>query len=313
MSDRRPPRRGRHVAGRGELGGSGELARRGGLGGSDELSRRGGLSGRDELGGSDELARRDELGGRDGRRGDIGAGAVEHGGKQRASDGRAMLRSLPRRQRVSVHGGVTLGLLVLACNDDDTIAVDLSSGALVRLRVPWPEAHAPDLAAFDVVEATLADDPERDDLAHPEAVATNGLPRQVGTLHGRRVYRLLKQLAAPADGPLLGFVGPAAPYWEFRGARPSTALIVPSRGPQLIRRTADQSTWVRFGWDRDDVWLPVEDPHAARSLDAARQERLSGKPLATALGFAPKYLLASLSRPRNGHCYKVCAAVLPSR
>lgn len=237
--------------------------------------------------------------------------APDAGGKERADEGRALLRSLPRRQRVSVQGGVTLGLVVLACNEDDTIAVDLSSGALVRLRVPWPEGHAPDLAAFDLVEATLADDPERNDLAHPEAVATNGLPRQVGTLRGRRVHRLLKKLSAPAHGPLLGFVGPAAAYWEFRGARPSTALIVPSRGPQLLRRAADHSTWVRFGWDRDDIWLPVEDSHAARSLDAARQDRLSGKPLAAALGFAPKYVLASLTRPRNGHCYKVCAAILP--
>jgi len=77
------------------------------------------------------------------------------------------------------------------------------------------------------------------------------------------------------------------------------------------RRHADRSTWVRFGWDRDDVWLPVEDRHAARALDAARRERLSGKALATALGFEPQYLLVTVSPPRDGHCYKVCAAVLP--
>jgi hypothetical protein len=68
---------------------------------------------------------------------------------------------------------------------------------------------------------------------------------------------------------------------------------------------------VRFGWQRDDVWLRVEDRHAVRALDAARRERLAGKALETALGFAPQYLLASLSRPRDGHCYKVCTAVLP--
>ena len=162
-----------------------------------------------------------------------------------------------------------------------------------------------------MVEATLADDPERDDLAQPEAATAAALPRQVGTLRGRRVRRMLHRLAAPPHGPLLGFPGPAAPYWEFRGARPSAALVTPTRGPQLIRRPADDSTWVRFGWERDDVWLPVEDAHARRALDAARRERLAGKALATALGFAPHYLLATLSLPREGHCYKVCTAVLP--
>jgi hypothetical protein len=122
---------------------------------------------------------------------------------------------------------------------------------------------------------------------------------------------MLQRLAAPPDGPLLGFPGPAAPYWDFRGLRPSAALIVPTRGPQLIRRTDDHSTWARFGWDRDDVWLPVEDAMAARALDAARTERLSGKTLATALGFAPRYLLVSVTGPREGHCYKVCSAILP--
>jgi hypothetical protein len=210
-----------------------------------------------------------------------------------------------------VEGGTELLVLVLSCNRDDTIAVDLASGALVRLRVPWPEEHEPDLTAFDVVQATLAADPERDDLAQPEAATVEGLPRQVGTLRGRRVRHMLQRLAAPPDGPLLGFPGPAAPYWDFRGLRPSAALIVPTRGPQLIRRTDDHSTWARFGWDRDDVWLPVEDAMAARALDAARTERLSGKTLATALGFAPRYLLVSVTGPREGHCYKVCSAILP--
>jgi len=229
----------------------------------------------------------------------------------RAPNARALLRDLPRQERVTVDGGAQLRLLVLACTDDDTTAVDLSSGALLRLRVAWPAGHEPDLTPFDVVEATLAADPERDDLAQPEATSVTGLPRQVGTLRGRRVKRLLAHLAVPPDGPLLGFPGSSAPYWEFRGNRPSSALIEPTRGPQLIRRPADGSTWVRFGWRRDDVWLPVEDPRAARALDAARRHRLSGKNLATALGFAPHYLLASVSRPRDGHCYKICTAVLP--
>jgi hypothetical protein len=62
---------------------------------------------------------------------------------------------------------------------------------------------------------------------------------------------------------------------------------------------------------REDVWLPVEDRLAIRSIGAARRERLAGKDLATALGFRPEYLLVSLTQPRDGHCYKVLTAVLP--
>ena len=222
-----------------------------------------------------------------------------------------LLRSVTPTRRLELRGGDTLHLLVLGCTWDDTTCVDLASGALVRLRVPWPANHPPDLAAFDVIEATLADDPEADDLALPEMATVNGLPRQVGTLRGRVVRKMLQRLQAPIDGPLLGFRGPSAPYWEFNGDRPSAALIVASRGPQLLRRREDGSTWVRFGWERDDVWLACADAHASRSLDAARREILAGKDLATALGYKPHYLLTALSKPVEGHCYKTCVGILP--
>jgi hypothetical protein len=220
------------------------------------------------------------------------------------------VRKLPHRARADVSGGATLHLMVLAASAEDTIAIDLSSGTILRLRVAWPDGHPPDLAMFDVIETTLADDPEHDDLAQPEAATVTGLPRQVGTLRGRRVRAMLERLSAVADGPLLGFPGPAAPYWEFRGARPSVVLVEPNRGPQLIARR-EAGTWVRFGWQREDVWLPVEDAAAVRALAVARRERLAGKDLATALGFRPEYLLVSLTRPRDGHCYKVLTALVP--
>ncbi len=220
-------------------------------------------------------------------------------------------RSARRRDRVPTAGGSTLHLLVLSSTLEDTTVVDLATRTVMRVRVPWPEGYEPDISTFDVVEVTLADDPERDDLAQPEATTVADLPRHVGTLRGRHVRKLLRRMVATPDGPLLGFPGASAPYWEFRGFRPSVALIEPTRSPQLIRRSADGTTWVRFGWDREDVWLPVEDRHAARALDAARRERLSGKSLASALGFEPQYLLVTVSPPRDGHCYKVVAAVLP--
>ena len=46
-------------------------------------------------------------------------------------------------------------------------------------------------------------------------------------------------------------------------------------------------------------------------LDAARRDRLQGKDLASALGFKPHYLVASVSRPRDGHCYKTIRGLVP--
>jgi hypothetical protein len=225
---------------------------------------------------------------------------------------RLVRRSARRKERVSTAGGSTLHLLVLSSTREDTTVVDLATRTVMRIRVPWPEDHEPDISTFDVVEVTLAPDPERDDLAQPEATTVADLPRHVGTLRGRHVRKLLRRMVAAPEGPLLGFPGASAPYWEFRGFRPSVALIEPTRNPQLIRRSGEGTTWVRFGWGRDDVWLPVEDANAIRALVAARRERLSGKSLANALGFEPQYLLVTVSPPRDGHCYKVCAAVLPS-
>jgi hypothetical protein len=224
---------------------------------------------------------------------------------------KALVKRLPRRSRIEVVGGAHLTVLVLACTYEDVTAIDLSSGALVRLRVSWPDDHLPDLASFDVVEAELAVDPERDDLAQPEAATLAGLPRRIGSLRGRSVRHLLHAVVAPPSPHLLGFPGPSAPYWEFRGAQPSVALIVPNHGPQLLVRPADGSVLVRFGWQREDVWLPVVDVRAVRAISTARRERLAGKQLSTALGFRPYYLLTALSAPIDGHCYKLCTAILP--
>ena len=109
---------------------------------------------------------------------------------------------------------------MLSSTIEDTTVVDLATGTVMRVRVPWPEGHEPDISTFDVVEVTLADDPERDDLAQPEATTVADLPRHVGTLRGRHLRKLLRRLVASPDGPLLGFPGPSAPYWEFRGFRP---------------------------------------------------------------------------------------------
>jgi hypothetical protein len=201
--------------------------------------------------------------------------------------------------------------MVLAAGPEDTTAVDLRSGAFVRLRAE-PGAGSPEgLGAFDVVEVTWAEDPERDDLAQPEAVNVSGPLVAAGRLKGRRARRLLKHLVAPPEQHLLGFAGSAAPYWEFHGMRPSVALVVPSRGPLLFRRRSDGAPWARFGWPGIDQWLPVEDPRAVACLEASGRDRLWGRALAAALGFRPHFLLVTVSRPRQGHCYKTVTALLP--
>jgi hypothetical protein len=229
----------------------------------------------------------------------------------RSGTAKQVVRAVKARSRIEVAGGTTLTVLVLSCHREDTTAVDLASGSLVRVRVPWPADHQPDLMPFDVAEAVLATEPERDDLAQPEAVTAIGLPRHLGTFHGRRIKPLLRKLAAPVEEHVLGFPGASAPYWEFRGFRPSLAMVVPTKGPMLFRRSEDRSVWIRFGWGRSDNWLPVEDPHAVRALDVARRERLHGKDLASTLGFKPHYLVIALSSPRDGHCYKTVRALLP--
>jgi len=201
--------------------------------------------------------------------------------------------------------------MVLACSAEDTTAVDLNSGAVVRLRIDWGEQRQPDLAPFDVVDVVWADDPERDDLAQPEAVTINDVPSVLGALRGRRARHVLRAVAIPPQQHLLGFPGSSAPYWEFRGMRPSVAVVVPSRGPVVFRRRDDDTVWARFGWPRSDNWLPLEDGRAIAALERARRDRLSGRDLDTALGFRPHFLVVVLSRPRDGHCYKIVAALLP--
>jgi hypothetical protein len=222
-----------------------------------------------------------------------------------------LVERTPHRPAVDLTPGTTMHGLVLGSTNESTTVIELASGALVRWRIPWPAGDVTDLAAFDVVEGQLSEDLERDDLAQPEAITLAELPRRLGTYRGRRVRRWLEALATPSDGPLFGFRGPSAPYWEFRGERPSVALIAADRGPQLLRRHEDGSTWVRFGWYGDDVWLVCEDVYAVRTMEATRRTTLAGKDLSTALGFRPTYVLTTLSAPIDGHCYKSCTGLLP--
>jgi hypothetical protein len=201
--------------------------------------------------------------------------------------------------------------MVIGSGPDDVCALDLRTKALIRLRVDAHVGPHPELKTFDLVDAEIAVDPERDDLAHPEAVTISAYPEVVGTAPKRQARRYLRALVAPTERNLLGFPGAAAPYWEFRGMRPSVAVVAPSLGPLLFRRQTDDTTWARFGWARNDNWLPVEDPKATQCLWSTGKDRLTGKDLSAALGFRPRYLLVALTPPRAGHCYKTVVALLP--
>ncbi len=222
-----------------------------------------------------------------------------------------LVERMPNHVVVDLTPGSTMYGLVLGSTNESTTVMDLASRTIVRWRIPWPSYVETDLVSFDVVEGLLAEDLERTDLAQPEAVTIAALPRRLGSYRGRHIRQWLADLVTPADGPLFGFRGPSAPYWEFRGERPSVALIAADRGPQLLRRHDDGSTWVRFGWFGDDVWLVCEDAHAIRTMEATRRASLAGKDLATSLGFRPAYVLTTLSRPVDGHCYKSCTGLLP--
>jgi hypothetical protein len=215
-----------------------------------------------------------------------------------------------RRRRLPAQAADTHRCMVLACTDEDTTAVDLATGAVVRLRIEWGDGREPGVEPFDVVDVEWADDPERDDLAQPEAVTVAGVPSTLGSVKGRRARAVLRSVVVPTPQHLLGFPGSSAPYWEFHGMQPSVALVVPSRGPVVFRRREDDSVWVRFGWPRSDHWLPLEDRRTIAALGAARRDRLSGKDLDAALGFRPHFLVVALSRPRDGHCYKTVVALL---
>jgi hypothetical protein len=213
----------------------------------------------------------------------------------------------------------TVRVLVLAAGPEDFTGVDLSSGAFTRIRRSAPGSAArssllgddPVVRPLDLLEARLAADPERDDPAQPEAITVEGEPAVVGSLSGRKARHILDRLVYPGGRELLGFRGNSAPYWEFRGTHPSVAVVAPSAGPVLFKRQGDGSVWARFAWSRSDNWLPVEDEHARGALEATRRSRLSGNALADALGFKPRYLVATLSRSRSGYCYKTLASLLP--
>ena len=189
--------------------------------------------------------------------------------------------------------------------------VDLATRTVMRVRVPWPEGHDPDISTFDVVEVTLADDPERDDLAQPEATTVADLPRHVGTLRGRHLRKLLRRLVAVARRPaarlpralrsLLGVPGLPAVGGADRAHAAAPAHPTPGRRDHLgpLRLGPRRRLAPRRG--------PQRGPRPRRGAARAAEWE---EPLHRA-GVRAPVPPGDGQPPRDGHCYKVCAAVLP--
>ena len=134
----------------------------------------------------------------------------------------------------------------------------------------------------------------------PKPSTLDAAPVAVGKLRGRRAERLLRPLHHPERGQLLGFAGPAVPYWTLAGDRPSMTVVAP-HGPVVLAPTEDGLV-VRFTWRAVLHSLPCTDPAALAAVKHARGRAVR----------APRRLLVTLSEPYLGHCYKLVPALLPA-
>lgn len=185
-----------------------------------------------------------------------------------------------------------------------SVAVDLASGALVRL---YHSELVQPLAPYDVaIGSVIASEVERE---HPESVDVGEGFRKVGSLNGRRAERILRSLEHPKSTAILGVRGPTVPVWELDGTRSSVGLVVPDDGPEIVR--TDSGYRCRFFWAGHLHDLPLEDRSVLERLHQTSAPSLWGKQLRGFLGFRPELFVVALGRPKNGHCYKIIAGLLP--
>lgn len=187
--------------------------------------------------------------------------------------------------RRSTAPGADLELLVLAPMRDGCVGVDFASGAFVR--AAYPMMAAADIRPFTVAKAPIVGGDDEPDPVHPEAVTLADLPVVAGHCSVRRAERWLRPLVHPRRRPLLGITGPAVPFWELDGRRPSVALVEPDRGPLVHSGSGGRRC--RFAWR--GLWydLPLVGPPCGN----------------------PRRMLVALTPPIDGYCYKVVAALLP--
>ncbi len=198
--------------------------------------------------------------------------------------------------------GTTLQLLVVSTGHSHCVGIDLDSGALVRA---WTsQVVDARIAPYDVVEVTVASDPDLvPDPAEPEALVIAGSPSPAGRLAGRRARKLMSPLLHPENTPLLGFHGPAVPFWERRPDHPSVALAETS-GP-LVVTLEGGAMWCHFVWSGRPQVLACSDPRLFAAMERSRRDHANLRP--------GTYVVVALEPPVSGQCHKVVEALVPRR
>jgi hypothetical protein len=198
--------------------------------------------------------------------------------------------------------GTALRLMVVSTGYHHCAGIDLASGTLVRAWSLGPvDQH---LRPYDLVDVTVANEPDLlPDPTEPEAVVVSGSPKLVGRLKGRRAGRLIRPLLHPEKVPLLGFHGPAVPFWERSPDHPSVALAEP-RGP-LVATIEAGGLWCHFVWEGRPQVLACTDPRLAATLSRMNLEAVSLRPGTD--------IVVALEPPVNGQCHKVVEALIPRR
>ena len=197
------------------------------------------------------------------------------------------VRTLVERPCRTVEAGVELTLLVLSVSPLGLAAVDQASGAIVRASTELLDGLI--LRPYDVVSVSLAENEGPFDRTQPEFVALAGAPLPLHRLTPRRAEKWLRPVLHPEWTHILGFAGPAIPFWELDGARPSVAVI-PARaavgvdGEGLLR--------CRFLWRTLLHDLPMT---VHRDTPLPREA---------------SRVVVALTAPVEGHCYKVVTGVL---
>ena len=165
-------------------------------------------------------------------------------------------------------------------------------------------------------EPTVGVERRRGVARHPIAIGREKVHRQVlGEDHviERRLLdeKELRPLQHPRGEVVLGFAGPAVPYWTLTGDRPSVTLVDTPVGLHAMRDP--EGFRVRFPWRGSRLDLPLADRHLCAALDDMGRARIGAGDLQRLLGFRPRRVLAVLTPPFRGYCYKVAAALLPTR
>lgn len=197
--------------------------------------------------------------------------------------------------------GARVRLLLLAPGDGEAACIDLDTGGL--LWATWDIESSTvvpiGLKPMDVVTARTVKNPTPPDPSRPETVQLNEAPVALGRLRGRRAQKLLTPLEHPDSNQLLGFAGPAVPYWTLVGDHPSMTIVKPN-GEIVVAESVD-SLVVRFRFNGMLHELPCTDPAAMEAIEKRGGHALRAK----------RRILITLSPPYIGHCYKVVPALLP--